>query len=215
MSANGLDVFDKTLQTTNIWLNELMQEIGSDRQVAWHVLGTVLKAIRDRIPLELAVHLGSQLPLLVRGIYYDQWHAPGRMDEKPRSLDAFLEPIGQRLAQIRPMNARTATRAVFQILSRHVSQGQVAKVRHALPEEVRTIWHDSPEVRVKAERYGARGGAGNGSRVAPLSCSREEAMEMAHVTRRSATIDVVILLAGSLALASAVGLLRFNHMLSD
>ena len=67
MSATGLDVFDKTLQTTHIWLDELMAEIGPDRQVAWHVLGTVLRAVRDRIPLELAVHLGAQLPLLVRG----------------------------------------------------------------------------------------------------------------------------------------------------
>ena len=102
MSATGLDVFDKTLQTTHIWLDELMAEIGSDRQAAWHVLGAVLRAVRDRIPLELAVHLGSQLPLLVRGLYYDQWHAPGRMDEKPRTLDAFLEPIREQLAQIRP-----------------------------------------------------------------------------------------------------------------
>jgi uncharacterized protein (DUF2267 family) len=98
MSATGLDVFDKTLQTTHIWLDELMAEIGSDRQVAWHVLGTV----RDRIPLELAVHLGTQLPLLMRGLYYDQWHAPGRIDEKTRSLDAFMGPIREQLAQYSP-----------------------------------------------------------------------------------------------------------------
>jgi hypothetical protein len=36
MSATGLDVFDKTLQTTNTWLSELMRDeaIGPDRQVA-------------------------------------------------------------------------------------------------------------------------------------------------------------------------------------
>ena len=28
MSATGLDVFDKTLQTTNIWLKEIAEEIG-------------------------------------------------------------------------------------------------------------------------------------------------------------------------------------------
>src|SRR4051812_39152588 len=46
MSATGLDVFDKTLQTTNIWLDEPMAEISSDRQAAWHVLGAVLRAVR-------------------------------------------------------------------------------------------------------------------------------------------------------------------------
>ena len=32
MSATGLDVFDKTLQTTNIWLDEIMAKLGPDRQ---------------------------------------------------------------------------------------------------------------------------------------------------------------------------------------
>jgi len=67
MAATGLDVFDKTLQTTNIWLDEIMDVIGPDRQVAWHALGAVLRTLRDRLPLGLAAHLGSQLPLLVRG----------------------------------------------------------------------------------------------------------------------------------------------------
>jgi hypothetical protein len=34
MSATGLDVFDKTLHTKNIWLNE-MQKVGLDRHRAW------------------------------------------------------------------------------------------------------------------------------------------------------------------------------------
>ncbi len=153
MSASGLDVFDKTLQTTHIWLNELMEELGPDRQVAWHVLGAVLRAVRDRIPLELAVHLGSQLPLLVRGLYYDQWHAPGRMDEKPRSLDTFLEPIGEQLAHTRPVDPSQATQAVFRILSRHVSPGQVEKVKHALPGDVQAIWIEvTPATQVEVER---------------------------------------------------------------
>jgi uncharacterized protein (DUF2267 family) len=155
MSANGLEVFDKTLQTTHIWLDELMAELGPDRQVAWHVLGAVLRAVRDRVPLELAVHLGSQLPLLVRGTYYDQWRAPGRMDEKPRSLDEFLQPIGQQLAQTRPVNVRTAAQAVFRVLSRHVNRGQVEKVRNSLPDDVRAIWdldRQAPDMRVDIER---------------------------------------------------------------
>ena len=38
MSATGLDVFDKTLQTTNIWLDEIVAALGPDRQVAWKVV---------------------------------------------------------------------------------------------------------------------------------------------------------------------------------
>jgi uncharacterized protein (DUF2267 family) len=62
MSATGVNVFDKTLQTTNIWLDEIMEELGLDRQLAWHILGAVLRALRDRLPADLAAHLSAQLP---------------------------------------------------------------------------------------------------------------------------------------------------------
>lgn len=73
MTATGLDVIDKTVQTTNIWLNEIMDDLGPDRQFAWHVLGVVLRALRDRLPAELGANLGAELPLLIRGAYYDQY----------------------------------------------------------------------------------------------------------------------------------------------
>jgi uncharacterized protein (DUF2267 family) len=71
MSATGLDVFDKTLQTTNSWLDEFSEALGPDRKLAWKVLSVVLHKLRDRMPVELAAHLGAELPLLVRGAYYD------------------------------------------------------------------------------------------------------------------------------------------------
>src|SRR5947199_2623978 len=70
MSATGLDVFDKTLQTTNSWLDEISQTLGPDRKLAWKVLSIVLHKLRDRIPVDLSAHLGAELPLLVRGTYY-------------------------------------------------------------------------------------------------------------------------------------------------
>jgi len=161
MSSTGLNVFDKTLQTTHVWLDELMEVIGPDRQVAWHVLGSVLRALRDRVPLGLAVHLGSQLPLLVRGTYYDQWHAPGQtVEQPPQSLDEFLQIVVKDLENTRPVNVRDATMAVFEILWRHVDRGQIEKVRSTMPELVRNIWQDSPEapdVRTRSERYSDNG----------------------------------------------------------
>ena len=139
MSMTGLDVFDKTVQLTNAWLGEIMDEVGPDRKVAWHVLSAVLHAVRNLLPPELAVHLGAQLPLLVRGTYYDQWHyAPE--PHRDRSLDHFLEKVGQGLKNIRPVDRIDAARAVFGVLTRHLPEGQVAKVRESLPQEVRALW---------------------------------------------------------------------------
>ena len=74
MTANGLPAFDKTLQTTNIWLNEISEKLGPDRQVAWKVLSTVLHKLRDRLPVDAAAHLGAQLPLL-EGVYGGDFEA--------------------------------------------------------------------------------------------------------------------------------------------
>lgn len=54
MSMTGLEVFDTTLQKTNEWLQEIMQEFGTDnRQEAYVVLRAALHALdhnprRDR-----------------------------------------------------------------------------------------------------------------------------------------------------------------------
>src|SRR5437016_2552089 len=124
MSATGLDVFDKTLQTTNTWLEQIMTELGPDRQVAWHALGAVLHALRDRLQFGLAVHLGAQLPLLVRGLYYDQWRPTEEM-LKQRSAQEFLQHVSEGLSGIRPVNVREATAAVFRVLDHYVDPHQI------------------------------------------------------------------------------------------
>jgi len=149
MSATGLDVFDRTLQITNIWLDEMMETLGPDRQGAGRALGAGLRALRDGLPTGLAVDLGAQLPLLVRGIYYDQW-APSEQALKQRSREEFLAHVSDGLKNIRPVNVQDAVTAVFQVLNRHVDPGQRDKVWNALPEDVRALWPNGTAARSAA-----------------------------------------------------------------
>lgn len=139
MSANGLEVFDKTLHITNIWLGEIMDDVGKERQVAWHALGTVLRAVRDRVTTGLAVHLGAQLPMLVRGLYYDQWN-PAQEPTKWRSRDEFLDLVAAGFRGMEPLDPALAAQAVFRVLTHYLDPGQVENVRNAMPEDVRALW---------------------------------------------------------------------------
>jgi uncharacterized protein (DUF2267 family) len=141
MSTTGLDVFDKTLQTTNLWLDEIIAEIGPDRQTAWKVLSTVLHKLRDRLQPELAAHLGAQLPLLVRGVYYDLYE-PSKQPTDIDSADEFVAEVAKWLSDARLIDPKEAVAAVFALLNRHVSGGQVEKVRSALPGSIRSLWPD-------------------------------------------------------------------------
>lgn len=72
MSMTGLEVFDATTQKTNEWLDEIMFELAlEERHTAYAALRGTLHALRDRLPLEETAHLGAQLPMLVRGFYYE------------------------------------------------------------------------------------------------------------------------------------------------
>ncbi|TPN12190.1 DUF2267 domain-containing protein [Mesorhizobium sp. B2-1-3] len=141
MSATGLEIFDKTTQTTNVWLDEIMADHGQDRQFAWHLLGVVLRTVRDRLPVDMASHLGAQLPLLVRGTYYEQFE-PSRLPQKSRSLEEFLGPVEQGMNDRRPVDPKAAVQSVFKVLFHHIDPGQIRKVRASLPEDVRQLCPD-------------------------------------------------------------------------
>jgi uncharacterized protein (DUF2267 family) len=139
MATTGLEVFDRTLHTTNLWLDEISAEIGPDRHLAWHVLGAVLRSIRDEMLVEQSAHFAAQLPLIVRGAYFDQYR-PAAQPASDRSHDDFIARINHELAGSRPVNADQAAMAVMRTLNRHITEGQVKKVRDSLPKGVRALW---------------------------------------------------------------------------
>jgi uncharacterized protein (DUF2267 family) len=139
MTATKLDVFDKTLQTTHIWLDEIAEELGPDRQVAYRALRAVLHALRDRLGVDEAAHLGAQLPMMVRGVFFDAWHPAGK-PEKIRSREEFCEHVAREMSDIRPVDPEDACRAVFGCIDRHVSAGEVQDVLSSLPGDIRRLW---------------------------------------------------------------------------
>lgn len=139
MSANGLETFDKTLQITNTWLSEIMEHGARERQVAWHALGTVLRALRNRLPLGLAGHFGAQLPLLIRGLYYDQFD-PDREPTKWRSREEFLGIVSAGFQGMETVDPAQMADAVFRSLNQHLDPGQLDNIRRAMPEDVRAMW---------------------------------------------------------------------------
>src|ERR671930_488325 len=90
MSSTGVEVFDTTLQKTNQWLQEIMQEFGTEnRQEAYLILRATLQTLRDRLTLE--DHLGAQRPMLIRGIFYEGWWPS--LDVRKLHRDEFFDCV--------------------------------------------------------------------------------------------------------------------------
>ena len=134
------EIFDTTLQKTQVWMNDLMAELGWENQPhkAYMVLRTVLQALRDRLTVEEAVQLGAQLPMLIRGFYYEGWTLKGKPHKERRKED-FLDHIREAFSDDVTIQPQHACRAVFRVLVRHTSAGEIDDVKHALPRSLRSF----------------------------------------------------------------------------
>jgi uncharacterized protein (DUF2267 family) len=140
MPATGLEVFDTTLQRTHNWLNELMQIMDwQDKHRAYSALRATLHALRDRLTIEEVAQLGAQLPMLIRGIYYEGWK-PADTPVRERHKEQFLARLARPLPDELPAGAEEIARGVFRLLATRISEGEIDDVRHVLPAELQELW---------------------------------------------------------------------------
>lgn len=140
MSMTGLESFDTSLQKANIWLKEIMEELAIDsRRRAYGVLRAVLHTLRDRLTIDEAADLGAQLPMIVRGIYYDEWK-PSRNPIKDRHLDDFLQRVRHNFHADGELEMEDITKAVFHLLKRKVTEGEIEDIRGMMPKELLELW---------------------------------------------------------------------------
>lgn len=146
MNTTGLAVFDHTLQQTHEWLKDLMHEMGwEDQQLAYKGLRATLQTLRDRMTPEEAVHLGAQLPMLIRGFYYEGWKLsdiPWKIGHKEDFYNRIKEIMADDTLGI---DYEQLTRAVFKLLRHRISKGETEDITSILPKELAELWPHDPE----------------------------------------------------------------------
>ena len=140
-----LSILDKSVQKANIWMRDTNYELGwFTFQRGYLSLRAVLHALRDRLSTQEIAQLGAQLPIFIRGIYYDGWN-PAKTPVKSRGRELFLRQVRAEFAHTRnpDVDAEHVTRAIFRVLSKHVSKGEIDQVRAMLPRELREFWPEA------------------------------------------------------------------------
>lgn len=139
MTTTGMDVFDTTTQKTMQWLREIDVELGwANRRTAYEALRGCLQIVRDHLAIDEMAHLGAQLPMLVRGIYYEGWdpsHAP-----LGRSIDDFVLDLTEFVPWQADHDYEAIARVCFEVMARHLDPGIVRHVSNSLPEGIRRLW---------------------------------------------------------------------------
>jgi uncharacterized protein (DUF2267 family) len=134
-----VDVFEVTVQKTSEWLREIMRTLGWDQpHRAYTALRAVLQTLRDRLPVIEAAHLGAQLPMLIRGVYYEGWTPLDKPVKMHR--DEFLLRVREQFRNEPQLDPARIVRAVLEVMSAEIDPGEMNKIAGLLPADFGDLW---------------------------------------------------------------------------
>ena len=140
MNEEFNNIFGQTMEKTHLWLVDVRKELRwSDEHKAYLALRAVLQTLRDRLTVEDAVDLAAQLPMLIRGFYFEGWDPRGK-PVKERHQEGFLYHVATYFNFDEHVDPPEVVRAVFKVIGKHVSIGEVDDIKHTLPGELRALW---------------------------------------------------------------------------
>ncbi len=153
MTANHVEAIDHTVQQTHEWLRDVAADLGIDNhRHAYLALRGTLHAVRDFLPIDESAHLSAQLPMLIRGLYFEGWDPAQTLTgaTEHRTREDFLSSIEAALDRAiwdeeAGITAEQAARSALFVLSDRISIGEAEQIRRVMPESVRELW---PELAV-------------------------------------------------------------------
>lgn len=139
MSTTGITTLDHAPQVFAEWLNELCDDLGIVKPRAYMLMHETLHALRDFLTVDEAADLAAQLPVLVRGVYFEGWD-PSKTPVKRRNKSDLIDRVSARFQREPLEDPERAVAAVIDLLRRKVSWGEFEQVRNAMREPIRDLF---------------------------------------------------------------------------
>ena len=141
--GTGIAAFDRTIQKTNIWIKELMQEMGwKSRERTYGAHRACLHSTRDILTNEEVTQFGAQLPTLLRGAYFEGWKSrtgPIRIKTVQEFYDLVFAHLGAAQKKFSDEEIEAITHAYFNVATKHVSSGEMLDIKSGLPKKVQNL----------------------------------------------------------------------------
>lgn len=130
--------FEQALINSMDWMREVQEELDLDEQDTYQCLRAVLQALRNRLPIAEASALGDKLPMVVRGIYYEDWAPAQGMGG---SGEGFLQDVAGALQSADGLEAdpEQAARSVLRVLGRRLPKAELDQIAQASPSAIREL----------------------------------------------------------------------------
>jgi uncharacterized protein (DUF2267 family) len=139
VAIRSLHDLDGVIREATAWVDDLTLRLGwRDRNKAYSALIAALHALRDWLPRDEAIYLGACLPPLLRGLYYEGWHAAAHL--AARSRQAFLERIHDGVHREPGVDPEQVAHAVFALLAARLPRDELENAKAVTPKDLHGLW---------------------------------------------------------------------------
>jgi uncharacterized protein (DUF2267 family) len=141
-------MFEEQSNEAQAFIKEVARELGraDDLKSALRITASVFHALRDLLTIEESLHLISQMPIYLKGVYVDGWHI-GKKD-RIKDVDELIEQLILQNPRTGPRDfgederAVRNVRAVFRVLKKRISDGQISDVIAQFPASLKYLWEE-------------------------------------------------------------------------
>ena len=135
------NIFDQHCAEGQKFIKELALQLGQPQDLdhAYRVLRSVLHTLRHRIAVEESMHIVSQLPLILKGVYIDGWKITDAISNS-KTIEEFLAEV-RSLDRVGPdfaddISTRQKIKTVFLAIRQYVDDGEFRHILLGLPKEI-------------------------------------------------------------------------------
>jgi uncharacterized protein (DUF2267 family) len=142
-----MDRLNKYVEEANLFFKDVAAELGNpeDTARASRVTVAFFHTLRERLSPSESMHVISQLPMILKGMYVDGWKMHESIN-KVDTLDEFLDevrdhspgPIGRDFGD--HQQTRENILAVISVLRKYVDEGEMRHIRTQLPEPIAELF---------------------------------------------------------------------------
>ena len=135
-----IHVFERTTHEAHEWVNDLAGRTGwSNEREVLRLLRIVLCKVRDHLPINEMAQFSAQLPLILRGMFFEGWHPKNTPVHERHAVD-FVAAVEEQIGDVLEYQGLSDVKAVFNVINAHISRGEVEDVRACLPQELKELW---------------------------------------------------------------------------
>ena len=150
--SNGMrarEVFNKFLNPPSKFIDEVADYLHTDVESAFVITCAVFQAMRDGVDPRFAVFFGQSLPLLLRGMFFEDFNLSSvpRVIRQKNEFIQFIQskiPSKQRKNFHDPREVIMSLRAVFRVLEKNMTRNAINEMKRLLHSEIVELI-DSPQ----------------------------------------------------------------------